>query len=169
MVEAAVVIPVFLILFAAVVFVLRLYAHKAESRAEARHQVWSYALNACEQGPYTSSSATTAAGDDPPTLDAVQDEESYPSTGELPSEGEDLVANANADPNTDLEIGDDWGVARASVSRGPVIAPPPLDIASRDQVTTTMEVQCDEKPRGASPGDVLSFVWHLPETLALTE
>jgi hypothetical protein len=168
MVEAVVAIPLFLVLFAAAIFVLRLYGHKANSRAEARYAVWAYALNSCEEGQYTTSASTSASGDDPPTLDAVQNEESYPETGELPQEGDDLIANANDDPNTDLEIGDDWGVARASVSRGPVIAPPPLVGMGRDSVTTTMEVQCDEKPRGASPGDVLSFVWNLPSTVNLS-
>ncbi len=167
MTEAAASIPLFLILFAALVFVLRLYAFKAQSRADARYAAWAWALNSCEEGPYTSSDATSQAGDDPATLDAVKNEDSYPQGDQMSPEGDDLIAKANQDPSTDLEIGDDWGVARASVTRGPVIAPPPLSFAGKRQMTTTMEVQCDEKPRGASPADVLSFVWHLPETLAL--
>lgn len=168
MTEAAVAIPVFLLLFAAVVFLYRVYSLKGNARMEARAAMWAYALNACEDGKYTSSAAQKVDTHDGPTADSVKDDPAFPkNTGELGSDGEDLIEKAEADPSTDLAMGSDWGVARATVSKGPLAAPPPFQASSGQKLTVTMEVQCDEKPRGASPADVLSFIWSLPDTLQL--
>jgi hypothetical protein len=159
MTEAVAVIPVFLILFGALIFTHRLYSLKGASRADARHAVWSYALSSCESGPYTTAAAERTTGGDAPALDALE--------GGIDPNAQKLLDDAKDDPKTDLEMGDEWGVARVTVGHGPLVAPPPLTALGQDKVTTTMSVQCDEKPRGASAGDVLAFVWHLPETLAL--
>jgi hypothetical protein len=166
--EAAVVIPVFLILFASLVFVHKLYSVKGATRNQARHAMWAYALNACEDGKYTSKLASKADSGDQPTLDAMKNDGNLPKgTGNLPPEGEKLLNQANSDPGTDLEVGDEWGVSRTVVSAQPVMGTGPLGKMSSDKIVTKMEVQCDEKARGASPADVLAFLWKLPETLNL--
>ena len=168
MTEAAVAIPFFLILFAALVFVHKLYAVKENTRTEARQAMWAYALNACEPGKYTSKQASKTDSGDQPTLDAMNDDGELPKgSGELPPNGEKLLKQANSDPNTQLEVGDDWGVSRGVVTAEPVVGTGPLHSMSTGKIITKMEVQCDEKPRGASPADVLSFLWKLPETLNL--
>lgn len=168
MTEAAATIPAFLMLFAALVFLSKLYALKGTARMEARAAMWAYALNGCEEGKYTRAGASKVTTDDAPTADSVKNDPAYPSQGgELGTDGEDLIEKAEADPKTDLAMGKDWGVARATVNKGAVSAPPPFQQWTKKDVTVTMEVQCDEKPRGASPGDVLSFIWSLPETLNL--
>jgi hypothetical protein len=155
MTEALAVIPVFLILFGAIVFVHRLYSLKGASRAEARNAVWAFALNSCESGRYTTNAAERAESGDAPVL------------AEVDPDAQQLIEDANDDPKSDLETSDAWGTAHASVGHGPLVAPAPLSALGRERVTATMSVQCDEKPRGASAADVLSFLWHLPETLAL--
>jgi hypothetical protein len=168
MTEAAVTIPFFLLLFASLVFVHKLYAVKGATRGQARSAMWAYALNACEDGKYTSKLASKADSGDQPTLDAMKDEGDLAAgTGNLPPNGEKLLKQANSDPNTQLEVGDEWGVARGIAQADPVIGTGPLHSLATDKIVTKMEVQCDEKRRGASPADVLSFLWKLPETLNL--
>jgi hypothetical protein len=168
MTEAAVSIPVFLMLFASLIFLSKLYAMKGSARMEARSAMWAWALNGCQEGKYTSAAAKTVETDGP-SPQSVADDPEYPTGGaELGSEGQDLVEKAEADPKTDLALGSEWGVARAVVNKGAVAAPPPFQEWAKKDVVVSMEVQCDEKPRGANPGDVLSFIWSLPETLNLT-
>jgi hypothetical protein len=170
MTEAAVSIPVFLLLFAALIFLGKLYAMKGTARMEARSAMWSWALAGCQEGKYTNAAAETVETHDGPSPESVQNDPAYPGGGaELGTEGDDLVKKAEADPKTELALGNEWGVARAVVNKGAVAAPPPFQEWAKKDVVVSMEVQCDEKPRGASPSDVLSFIWSLPETLQLTK
>jgi hypothetical protein len=170
MTEAVVVLPLFLLLLGFSLFAARLYGRTAQARHEARHAAWAYALNACE-GDAPAGVAAQEVSD--PTLDLVADDPSLPPDAErIPEDGEQLLDDARRS-DTGLELGDSWGVARATIDRGavyasvlPMFRDPNLPNAGFE-TRASFEVQCNEKARGARPLDVLRFIWSLPETLNL--
>lgn len=155
LVEALVVIPTLTLLWAALVFVASVYGKKLATRAEARAAVWTYALNSCEGG-----SGQRVAGDGASLDQVTADPESVQGAG-LSGEAGDFAGEARS--QTDLEFGDSWGVAQASSER----PGNSLFSFSSGSVSTTLKVQCDEKPRGADPVSVLTFLWDLRNTVNL--
>lgn len=174
MTEAIVVIPLFLLLLGLSIFAARLYGNTAQARHDARHAAWTYALQSCE-GDAPAGVVGEEVTD--PTLDLVENDPSLPPDAErIPPEGEELLDDARRS-DSGLELGESWGVARATIDRGEVQARvlpmfrdphhPNEPVETTFATRASFEVQCDEKPRGARPLDVLRFIWSLPETLNL--
>lgn len=157
MVEAAVAIGLFVAIWACLTFVFELTTRKHAAQIEARDAAWAWALNSCEDGAFSRGGSRVEA-DDPDALDQVHADSSVPSgTEPLPQEGDVLLDQA-ANSGQGLELGEHWGVARASASRSEVSGPAFLPLTAMTP-SSTVEVLCDEKPRGANPRDVLSFLW----------
>jgi hypothetical protein len=111
-------------------------------------------LSSCE-----GASATTADAEGT-NLDAVAADRESVQGAELTDEGRELADNAR--DTGDLELGDSWGVAEASRSSDAWRSYPGF---ARPSVASRFQVQCDEKPRGADPVSVLSFLWDLRNTV----
>jgi len=153
-VEALIVAPVLVLLWCALAFASDMFARKLFTRSDARAAAWEHALSSCEGG------AAQTADSEGANLDAVLADDESVEGAELPEEGRELAEQAS--DTGDLEFGEDWGVAEASSSSEG--ARRFLQFRS-ERVESEFEVQCDEKPRGADPVSVLSFLWDLRNTV----
>jgi hypothetical protein len=153
MTEALAVVCLFVLLWCGLMFVFQLYLRKTDARGDARAAVWSHALGSCE-----GNAATTSAGEGADLGEVLADDAAGADTG-IPAEGDSLIDEAGQ--VDELELGEDWGVATATAERDGVSV---LKFSS-DKLTSTMRVQCDEKPRGADPLSVLGFLWDLRNTV----
>lgn len=163
MTEAVVALSLFVALWACLTFVFELSTRKHSAQLEARDAAWAWALASCEEGKHTRG-GYRMDGDDEGALNQIHADTSVPQgTEALPQEGDELLYQAGRS-GQGLELGESWGVARATASRGEVKGPAFLPLNAITP-SSTMEVQCDEKPRGARPGDVLAFIWSLRDTL----
>jgi hypothetical protein len=154
LVETLIVAPLLVLSRCALSVASDMYGRKLATRGEARALAWEHALSSCEGG---SASTADAEGTN---LDAVVADRESVEGAALTDEGRELADNARG--TGDLELGDSWGVAEASQSSDPWRSYPPF---ARERVASTFEVQCDEKPRGADPVSVLSFLWDLRNTV----
>ena len=156
LVEAIVIAPVLMMLFAGLLFVAYMYSQKLTTQGEARAAAWTYALGSCSGGG--GQTRTT----DGANLDAVTTDEEAPPDSQLPEEGRTMASEAAG--GGELEFGDSWGVGEASSVRDgrSFLA------FSSGSITSSRQVQCDEKPRGADPVAVLSFLWTLHNTFNFT-
>jgi hypothetical protein len=131
-----------------------MFGRKLATRGEARSLAWEHALSSCEGG------AASTADAEGTNLDAVVADRESVQGAELTDEGRELADNAR--DTGDLELGDSWGVAEASRSSDGWRSYPGFP---RESMASRFEVQCDEKPRGADPVAVLSFLWDLRNTV----
>lgn len=154
LVEALVIAPMLVLLWCAVSFTSDVFGRKLATRGEARAMAWEHALHSCEGGAATTSETEGA------NLDAVVSDRESIQGAALTDEGRELADNAR--DTGELELGDSWGVAEASTSSDGWRSYPRF---TRERVASRFEVQCDEKPRGADPVSVLSFLWDLRNTV----
>jgi hypothetical protein len=131
LVEAVVAIPFFLLVFACLLYVVRLFLVKEFTLSDARSKVWEYALNSCE------GNGASQSNDPPPNGPTVKSK----------------YKNATGDAKLET----DWGVAKAT-SRGSVATGTYLGISNKLATTTTL--QCDEKPASGNIINVLKTAWH---------
>ena len=141
MVEAVVAIPLFLIVFACMLYVGKLYSEQQRTLREAKQQAWTFALGNCQGG----SGAAQPDGDAASQLDSKG--------AGLPPSAQKYGGKANGD-----QLMQNWGTAVATVQGS---------VASGDflgwthQVSTTTRMQCNEKPQSGDVGGVLSYGWSL--------
>lgn len=154
LVEALIVAPLLVLLWCAVSFASDAFGRKLATRGEARALAWEHALGSCEGG-----AASTAASEGANLDTVVADRESVEGAA-LTDEGRELADNAR--DTGELELGDSWGVAEASRSSDSSRSYPGF---APESMASHFEVQCDEKPRGADPVSVLSFLWDLRNTV----
>ncbi|MEZ4220399.1 MAG: hypothetical protein R3B13_05665 [Polyangiaceae bacterium] len=160
MVEALSLLTLFVLLCILIMYAFELYGHVLNAKSEARSSAWAHALNSCKGNAGTATTATDADG---ATLDDVLDDDHASGTAEdMPMEGEQLLGDSAGH----VTINDSWGVARASAKRTVLRT---LPGAPSHDIHASFEVQCDEEPKGASPADLLSFLWNLPSTLNLSK
>jgi hypothetical protein len=158
MLEALVVTSMLVLLWSALLFASRIHAKKLTARGEARAAVWTHALRACEGG------AAQRVGSDGANLDAVTTDGEAGADATLNEEGEQLVTEARSSPEGgSLEFGESWGIAESSSAQDGES----FLSFSIGSIQSRMQVQCDEKPRGADPRSVLEFLWDLRTTANL--
>lgn len=136
LVEALAVIPFFLVIFASLVYVGRLYAEKQRTLREARQYAWTFAMNSC-------------AGD--PQGAAVE------STGNPNTEIDLSDAKKYKDSGGDQSLSKDWGEAVVTV-KGTVTASKLLG-GKTNKLSTTTRVQCNEAPVEGDLVGVLRYAW----------
>lgn len=160
MTEAVVCVSLFAVLWAGLEFVFQVLHRKESAKAEARSQVWVYALDSCNEGTTETSEGESLPG-------VLADQEAAGEVEALPADSDVLIDNASQIDA--LEFGESWGVASVTVERPAIVAPAFVPNLSSAANSTTMRVQCDEQPRGTSPAAVLGFLWDLRDTLNLTQ
>jgi len=143
MVEAVVAIPFFIIIFASMLYVGKLYAQKQRTLREAKQQAWTYALNNCEG---SAGNATKQSGGNP-----MQNLNSQGAG--MPSKGSGYVSSSGGSSLTK-----DWGTATATV-KATVVADK-LAGGMTNKLSTTTRMQCNEKPAKDSILGVLKAGWH---------
>ncbi len=142
MVEAVVAIPFFIIIFASILYVGKLYAQKQRTLREAKQQAWTYALNNCEGGG-----------------GASKQPDGNPVSG-LNSQGAGLGKGAGSyvPASGGESLTTDWGTATATV-KGTVVADNLIG-GYTNKLSTTTRMQCNEKPADDSILGVLKAGWH---------
>ncbi len=140
MVEAVVVLPLVVVLFAASSYFATAYAVRAESLSTARATAWGHALSGCEE-------EARWAQSEPSTLDAL-DRQGVETPRGLDSYG---VA---AGGQSLVERGGRTRVTVSRTVRGPLGLPLPTAA-----VTTHFQLPCDERPRSGDPAGVLRYGW----------
>jgi hypothetical protein len=138
MVEAVAVLPLVVLLFAALSYFGAVYLTRIEAHQAARAAAWSHALGACEDG-------RSLAGAD--LLDEL-DQQGASVPRELDAYGEAAGGQSLVTRG---------GRARAAVSR-PVRDQAGLGLPT-GTLTARFELPCDERPQGGSPARVLRYGW----------
>lgn len=142
MVEAAVAIPFFIIIFASLLYAAALYGEKQHTLGEARQKAWTYALANC------SGSGATRADESDPMQDLGNQGAGSPSqVGQYSGQanGADLMRS--------------WGTATAT-AKGTVVASGLIG-GMTNKLSTTTRMQCNEKPEDGSVRGVLHLAWGL--------
>ena len=146
MVEAVVVIPFFIIIFASMIFVAKLYGEKQRTMRVAKEYSWTYAMSNCESG---GANAALESGGSPMGQMETED----------PNVNSDPLEQFNgSDPGMD-KFNKDWGTASATVT-GSVTASKAIGGFTNDLSTTT-KVQCNEKRQKGNLRGVFGFAWDL--------
>jgi hypothetical protein len=146
LVEAVVVIPFFLIIFASMIFVAKLYGEKQRTLRVSKEYAWTYAMANCESG---GANTTLETGGSP--------------MGQL----ESTDPNVNSDPLGQFQGSDpgmekfdkSWGTASATIT-GSVTASKAIG-GFTNELSTTTKVQCNEKPQEGNLRGVFHFAWDL--------
>jgi hypothetical protein len=146
MVEAVVVIPFFIIIFASMIFVAKLYGEKQRTLRVSKEYAWVYAMSNCEGG---SANTTLEQGGSPMS----QLESNDPNVNPQP-----LQQFNGSDPGME-KFNKDWGTASATVT-GSATASKAIGGFTNDLSTTT-RVQCNETPRDGNLRGVFGFAWDL--------
>lgn len=131
LVEAVVAIPFFLLVFACLLYIVRLFLVKEYTVADSRSKVWEYALNSCEGGGATKKN-------DPPS-----------GAPKVNSKYKGATGGGKLDTN--------WGSA-VYTSHGNVTTGAYLGFS--DKLSTSTRMQCDEKPEEGNLINALMTAWH---------
>ncbi len=142
LVEALVVIPVFVIVFASMVFVGQLYSERQRTMMSSRSIAWSYAMNNCD------GDMSGAGG----TLASSQGGESVP----VPADGADEISKFRAAQGSEI-FRKDLGTSVSTVT-GAAHASAIIGGYSKSPSTTT-RVMCNEKPVDGYLEGVAKFAW----------
>jgi hypothetical protein len=140
MLEAVIVLPLVVVLFAASSYFATAYAVRIESQSTARALAWAHALGGCgEDGRWARS--------EPSTLDHLDGQ-----GVEVPRDLERYGVAAGA--QSLVESGGRTRVAVSRTVRGPLSLPLPTAA-----VTTRFQLPCDERPQRGDPAGVLRYGW----------
>jgi hypothetical protein len=146
MVEAVVVIPFFIIIFASMIFVAKLYGEKQRTLRVSKEFAWTYAMSNCESG---AANASLESGGSPMGQMENQD----------PNVQNDPMQQFNgSDPGMD-KFNQDWGTSSSTV-KGSVTASKAIGGFTND-LTTTTKVQCNEKRQKGNLKGLFYFAWDL--------
>ncbi|HNS99459.1 MAG TPA: hypothetical protein PKL73_21045 [Polyangiaceae bacterium] len=145
-VEAVVVIPFFIIIFASMIFVAKLYGEKQRTLRVSKEYAWTYAMANCESGGANA------------TLE---------SEGSPMSQLESNDPNVNSDPLSQFQGSDpgmekfdkSWGTASSTI-QGSATASKAIG-GFTNHLSTTTKVQCNEKPQKGNLRGVFHFAWSL--------
>jgi hypothetical protein len=147
MVEAVVVIPTLLILFAAMVFTWRLYGEKIRVTGDARSTAWSYAVSNCGDPGDPGPEDDTTIGSGATKARGMGNGENGAPPADL-AQAEHVTRNSPADVHANTMVKDlDTAVASAQAA---VIPSPFLGLRSNVPVSTSRSVLCNEPPYNAS-------------------
>jgi hypothetical protein len=145
MVEALVAIPFFIIIFASMVYIVRLYGEKQRTVRMAKEYAWTYAMKNCEGDP---GKAEQGASSSP--LDDAKSSDSNVDTKDLGTyngaSGADIFSRQS-------------GSSKATV-KGSVTASKAIG-GYTNQLSTTTKVQCNEAPKDGDLKGVLGYAWSL--------
>lgn len=144
--EAVLVAPVLIIVFAAVLFMLKLHSTKLEMMAEARRQAWTFSARACEGAP----SRANTPGPEQATVEATR-RRLEPGQGEHGRKTTDAVHDIIDDPLSGL-FGES---VRTETSE--VILEPWLLGGREIRVTASYHLACNLAPKDL--GDVAAEIW----------
>lgn len=158
MVEAIVVIPTLLIIFAGLVFIWRLYSQKINVMSTARLAAWAYAGSNCGQpgdpGPEDVASIPGASGQ----TTAGMGNGNNGGTAAENAQAQQVLRNTPSDVHADTMTRDlDTGAASA---QGTVIPSPFLGFEGPVSVTATVSVMCNEPPYNASLVDMIKAAFY---------
>jgi hypothetical protein len=140
MLEAVIVLPLVVVLFAASSYFATAYAVRIESQSTARAVAWAHALGGCEEDERWARS-------EPTTLDQL-DQQGVEVPRQLDRYG--LAAGAESV----VESGARTSVLVSRTVRGPLSLPLPTAA-----VTTRFQLPCDERPQRGDPAGVLRYGW----------
>lgn len=146
MVEAVVVIPFFIIIFASMIFVAKLYGEKQRTLRVSKEYAWTYAMANCESG---GANTTLESGGSP--------------MGQLGSQDPNVVSDPlhqfnGSDPGMD-KFDKNWGTASSTVT-GSVTASKAIG-GFTNNLSTTTKVQCNEKRQEGNVRGLFHFAWDL--------
>ncbi len=144
MVEAVVAIPVFVLMFGALVFVGQLYGSKQKVVRDSTQAAWSNAMHSCESGGWTKESDS-----------AINEFSAHDSTGGI-SQGSSSLAE-HADDSAKSVYGREFGSAVSTID-GAVTAGSILGSRST-KLTTTTRVMCNEVTKGGAPQDAAMYAF----------
>jgi hypothetical protein len=147
MVEAVVVIPFFIIIFASMIFVAKLYGEKQRTLRVAKEYSWTYAMANCESG---GANATLETSGSDPMQELANEEQNVNS--------DPLSEFKPSDPGTE-KFDKKWGTASSTVT-GSVTASKAIG-GFTNELSTTTKVQCNEKPQKGNLRGVFYFAWDL--------
>lgn len=146
LVEAVVIIPFFIIIFASMIFVGQLYGEKQRTIREAKQNAWVYAMGNC-QG----------------SMDDVSSE----TDGSPMSQVQNADPNVNPDPTQQFS-GSDPGMAKLQQDMGTAVATSTGSVTASkgiggftNNLSTTTRVQCNEPPIDGNLFGVFKFAWNL--------
>ena len=146
LVEAVVVIPFFIIIFASMIFIGQLYGEKQRTMREAKQNVWVYAMSNCEG---SMSNVSSESDGDPASQMNSQD------------------PNVNTNPTQQFsgssagmaKLDQDMGTASSTVT-GAVTASKGIG-GFTNKLSTTTRMQCNEAPIDGDLFGVFKFAWNL--------
>lgn len=159
MVEAIVVIPVLIMLFAAMVYINGLYTNKQISMREARQEAWTLAMKACEgsareNGTDPLSEAEQGGFQVPPDTPGPVD------MGESTSSNDGGKGKTTVDKSLGVFSGKEGWFIGSAVGKSTRKAAGWATAAADHELTTTTKVTCNEvKDGGSNLFDVLSTAW----------
>jgi len=141
MVEAVVAIPFFIIIFAAAMFVGKLYTSKITTMRVARDQAWEKAVAGCGDAENNDDPPITQRNDvnPPPTFKAQNRD----------------VSKAPAATVASKRFGDATGSAETTIVAGKVMG------GQAKNVKSVIIVPCNEQTQNDDIGSTLGFVWGL--------
>ncbi len=146
MVEAVVVIPFFIIIFASMIFVAKLYGEKQRTIRESKQYAWTHAMANCEGGSANASSSNE--GSPIGKMETMDPKINF----------EPLEQFEGSDPGMN-KLTDEMALASSTVT-GSVTASKAIGGFTNDLSTTT-RVQCNEKRVKGNLRDVFHFAWDL--------
>jgi hypothetical protein len=135
-----IVIPVLVLVLAALTHFTQLYAAKFDALREARRTAWLHALSGCR---------TRAASTEP----SAQSRDELRQLGRDADRRFDRYAAAAGG----AEVGTAWSVARAAVSRR--LAAAPWSGAGSVELAADFRLPCNEQPRDGDAASALRFGW----------
>jgi Flp pilus assembly protein TadG len=146
LVEAVVIIPFFIIIFASMIFVGQLYGEKQRTLREAKQNAWVYAMGNCQGS--TSDVSSESDGD---PMNQLQNND------------------PNVDPNQTQQFsGSDPGMAKLQQDMGTAVATSTGTVTASkgiggfsNKLSTTTRVQCNEAPIDGNLFGVFKFAWNL--------
>jgi hypothetical protein len=148
MVEAAVSIPFFIVIFVALSFVGRLYIEKQRTLSTSRQQAWVYAMKNCEGSP--------------PAETSSLNEGSLPEQGEMNfgelQQFEGAPGGDIASKGSKMATATTKGKANASTKENNKGKSSSI-LNFEQKVQTTTWVTCNEKPQPGNLKGVLSTAW----------
>lgn len=136
MVEALAAIPFFIIIFASMLYVARLYGEKQRTLRQAKEYAWTYAMHNCSG---SSSQVTQQSNGNPGNEFNMGEANNYKGVG------------------GDKSLSKDFGTSVSTV-QGKVTASKLIG-GKTNKLATTTRVQCNEEPVDGNLVGVLKFAW----------
>lgn len=147
MVEAVVVIPFFLIIFASMIYAGHLYGSKIRTMRLAKQYAWTYAMNNCESG-----GGNVSHQDDGSAMDDVKG----------------VNSNADDGPSHNMDKSGDQGMSKINQNMGTASSTVNASVTAGKEIggftkklSTTTKVQCNEKPIDGDLFGLFKYGWNM--------